>query len=335
MELPNDLQRTLEAWTQGLCRRPILDAAREISLRYRDRDRAKGSSLIRSREEALAYAVSRMPATYGAVYTALSQALTAAGNPALATLLDAGAGTGAASWAASALTDVRGIVCLEYEAQMRLLGEALMRNAPAPMDTARWLSCDIARDALPARADLVIASYVFNELPAERRQAAAEKLWAAADRMLLLVESGTPQGFELLRRVRESLPEKGAFLLAPCPHEGPCPMAGNDWCHFSCRVPRSQLHRLAKGGDAPYEDEKFAYLALSRAPAVPQGGRVLRHPKIEKGHIRLELCTASGLRQATYSKKDGEPYHKARKLQWGDTVESCEHSMYDKHSFHE
>ena len=64
----------------------------------------------------------------------------------------------------------------------------------------------------------------------------------------------------------------------------------DDWCHFTCRVPRSQLHKLLKQGDAPYEDEKFAYLALAKSETNKPEARILRHPKIAKGRITLELC---------------------------------------------
>ena len=40
-----------------------------------------------------------------------------------------------------------------------------------------------------------------------------------------------------------------------------------------------------------YEDEKFAFTAFSRYEGEAFQGRVIRHPQIRKGHVRLRLCT--------------------------------------------
>jgi len=70
--------------------------------------------------------------------------------------------------------------------------------------------------------------------------------------MLLIVEPGTPAGYKNITEARRVLVESGAHIAAPCTHENTCPMEGNDWCHFTCRISRSRLHRLMKGGEAPF-----------------------------------------------------------------------------------
>ena len=50
-----------------------------------------------------------------------------------------------------------------------------------------------------------------------------------------------------------------------------------------------------KGGTLGYEDEKFAYLVVSRdADEGRAEARILRHPRVEKGRIVLALCTPAG-----------------------------------------
>ena len=145
-------------------------------------------------------------------------------------------------------------------------------------------------------------------------------VYAAIPILLILLEPGTPKGFHFIQKAREKLIEIGAFLLAPCPHAQNCPITKNDWCHFSVRLPRSSLHRQLKGGSLSYEDEKFSYLIFSRTPISASSSRVVRHPFKGSGFIKLQLCTETGLREKTISRKDKELYSSAKKIQWGDEI---------------
>ena len=111
-------------------------------------------------------------------------------------------------------------------------------------------------------------------------------------------------------------------MLAPCPHHRPCPLAAPDWCHFSVRLARSRDHRLAKGGDVPFEDEKFAYLLAARPHVVAQSRtpRVLARPKAGKPGIELKLCSTDGLEQRFVARRDKPAHARARRLDWGDAL---------------
>lgn len=69
-----------------------------------------------------------------------------------------------------------------------------------------------------------------------------------------------------------------------------------------------------------YEDEKFAFTAFSRYEGEAFQGRVIRHPQIRKGHVRLRLCTPNGLTEWVVSRKEKDVYRKARNLKWGSPV---------------
>ena len=350
MELPRALSMALESRAQSADRARLIMAARELSERYRTRT-GTGERLLTRDDEALAYALTRMPATHCAVRAALSWALECfADRRDIHTLLDAGAGTGAAVWAAMEALNLGEITCLEREAAMRRLGEELMREAkgadngasahhehscaqnPSAMTALSgppaitWLARDLTDAAPLPRADLVIASYVLGEQTDALRLSLARRLLAAADKLLLIVEPGTPDGWARLMALRRELSARGGRVIAPCPHEQSCPIAGEDRCHFSVRVARTKTHRQLKGADAPYEDEKFCYLALARAPITPEsllapaGARVLRHPYIGGGFVRLRLCTARGIIDETITKKQGEAYKRARKVCCGDVL---------------
>ncbi len=318
MELPLALREAIDQQLYGMQSGQMIQDARALSLRYRTQG-GRGERLLTGDHEASAYAVARMPATFGAIHACLEQTLQLTGYLP-ETLLDAGAGTGAASWAADSLLQLKSVTCLERESAMLKIGKAMMEHGSVALCSAKWIQQDLVRDDPAEQAELVIAAYVLNEMTVEGRRIAAEKLWNAATHVLLLVEPGTPAAFASLMEVREHLLQNGAHIVAPCPGQQQCPRLKDDWCHFSCRIARSRLHRQLKGGEAPFEDEKFSYIALSREKSPAANARVLRHPQVRGGHIMLEVCSVQGLQNITLSKKDGESYRIARKVKAGDTL---------------
>ncbi len=143
-----------------------------------------------------------------------------------------------------------------------------------------------------APADLVVASYVINELSDAERAALVDALWVKTTDTLLIVEPGTPAGYARIIAARTQLIAAGAHVAAPCPHDQPCPLIAPDWCHFVQRLARSRAHKQVKDVDVPFEDEKFIYLALTRAPVARPAARVLAPPVVTKvgGHGQAVPC---------------------------------------------
>lgn len=318
MQFPEELRFAVEELTAGQKQDKLKAIAKTLSDRYQNQS-GSGKSLLSDDLEAAVYANVRMPATFGAASRAIEYAAECCDTEDITSLLDVGAGSGAASWAAvNVIEGIEQVTCLEREGAMRCVGERLMgQSEDGVLASAKWVSGDLLSMDEKLRADMVVSSYVLNELSKADLSKAAEKLWAAAGKLLVIVEPGTPAGFEVIRRVRELLIGKGAYIAAPCPHMNGCPLTEGDWCHFTVRVARSKLHKLLKDGDAPYEDEKFSYIAFTRQPCTPCKARVLRHPYTEKGRITLELCTANGRETKSVTKKDGELFKRARKAEHG------------------
>ncbi|MFN9849636.1 MAG: small ribosomal subunit Rsm22 family protein, partial [Alphaproteobacteria bacterium] len=103
-------------------------------------------------------------------------------------------------------------------------------------------------------------------------------------------------------------------------HEEACPLVDPDWCHFSVRLARSRDHRLAKGAEVPYEDEKYAYLLVARShiQLAPRRPRVLARPRAGKPGIELKLCGPDGVEHRFVGKRDKPAHAVARRLHWGD-----------------
>jgi ribosomal protein RSM22 (predicted rRNA methylase) len=173
------------------------------------------------------------------------------------------------------------------------------------------------------KADLVLASYALAEIPPAAQSQVVASLWAATGGLLAIVEPGTPAGYARLLAARDALIAADAAILAPCPHHRACPLTAPDWCHFSVRLPRSRDHKLAKGAQVPFEDEKFAYLLAARPGVAAQARtpRILARPKLGKPGIELKLCTEAGtLERRFIPRRDKAAHAVARRLDWGDAL---------------
>ncbi len=317
-DLPAELKAALEARLQGLSRNDAAERAASISRTYRD---GGGSGAIRTETDALAYALARMPATYAAVTASLNALREIRPDFVPASLLDVGAGPGTASWAAAeAFSSLTDFTLLDANPALRELALNLMSNSARLRDLkyrqgeARAALADV--DA----ADLVVASYMIGEIGDAERKALAELLWAKTRDTLLVVEPGTPSGYARIITLRAHLIAAGAHVAAPCAHDGPCPLTAPDWCHFTQRLPRSRAHRQIKGAELPFEDEKFAYVALTRVAVARHPARVLAQPDVTKVEVTAKLCTPDGLVIARLPRRAKASYAAARRWRWGDAV---------------
>jgi len=317
-DLPHELQSALAREAEGLSRSDAAQRSDAISQTYRS---GGGSGRIKSNEDALAYALARMPATYAAIAASLNALVEIHPDFAPATLLDAGAGPGTATWAAaSAFPSLNTFTLLDANPALRDLAIKLTR--PSMRLAAIRYDLGDARKLLATapEADLAIASYVINELSESERAAFTDALWAKTRDTLLVVEPGTPAGYERIISLRARLIAQRAHVIAPCPHDATCPLTAPDWCHFSQRLQRSKAHKHLKGADLPYEDEKFSYVVLSRSPAAQHPARVLAQPKVTKIAVTAKLCKPYGITVSSVPHRDKAAYKRTKKWAWGDAV---------------
>uniref|UniRef100_A0A7C9AM75 Uncharacterized protein n=1 Tax=Opuntia streptacantha TaxID=393608 RepID=A0A7C9AM75_OPUST len=258
----------------------------EIGLAYRD-------------DETAAYVASRMPAVYSACYRILKEIRRRLPGFSPAKVLDFGSGTGSAFWA---LRDVwprslERVNLIEPSQSMQRAGLSLLQDIKKlPLihsyGSIQSLSQDIKKSERPH--DLVIASYVLGEIPSLKdRITTVRQLWNLTGDILVLIEPGTPEGSNIISQMRSHIlwmekrksrkrknasegssespaaSSDGAFIVAPCPHDGPCPLAKTGkYCHFVQRMERTESQRAYKrSGSAPlrgFEDEKFSYVAFRR-----------------------------------------------------------------------
>jgi ribosomal protein RSM22 (predicted rRNA methylase) len=265
-----------------------------------------------------AYLAARLPATYAAVKACLDELKLRCPGFSPTSFCDAGAGPGTASWAAvEAWPQLERVTLRDSDAAfLKLAGTLAAESGSVALRQAQQSHARIS-DPFENSHDLVVASYVFAELPPAGAGRAAENLWRAAAQALVIVEPGTPAGFANIRAARMRLIELGAHIAAPCVHDNACPMQMPDWCHFSVRLARSRVHMHAKRARVPFEDEKYAYVIATRSPVTHQGARILARPVESKAEMRFKLCGTNGLEAAAVAARNRAEFKRVKKLSWG------------------
>jgi len=317
-DLPAELKAALDGKLRGFSRSDAAGRAASISKTYRD---GGGSAAIRSEADALAYALARMPATYAAVTASLNALVEIRPDFAPKTLLDVGAGPGTATWAAGeAFPSLQDFTLLDANDALRALALGLVTDSFRLRDVNYERGEARATLKKADTSDLVVASYMIGEISDAEQRALAELMWEKTRDTLLVVEPGTPAGYARIIALRDRLITVGAHVAAPCPHDGKCPLQMPDWCHFTQRLQRSRAHKQVKAAELPFEDEKFAYVALTRVPVETRPARVLAQPAVTKIEITAKLCTPTGLVVTKVPRRAKADYASARRWRWGDAV---------------
>ena len=319
MELPAPLRQAIDEMLHGIPVSEIAQAATVLSERYRAEVR-DGRLHMNADLAVKAYLATRMPATFAAVHASLDAAAAAMPDFAPKTMLDVGSGPGTVLWAAASVwPELETATLLDASEPARRAGRAISDNLRQV--TTTWIAGDATLDLRGQTShELVTCAYVLDEVPPASLTGLVDSLWTATKDMLVIVEPGTPAGWRRVLDARARLIGIGAHVAAPCPHQAPCPLAAPDWCHFARRVARSRIHRIAKGADVPWEDEKFIYLAATRAAPVDRSARVLAPPKHGSGKVQLKLCQPDGTAvERLLTKRDGAIFKEARRADWGDT----------------
>ena len=315
------LRSALGQAVRAVPERDLTAATAALVSRYRSVAPA-GAPILGGATQVAAYAAYRMPATHAALVAVLGELASAGLSP--RSLVDLGGGTGAAAWAAAECFDrLESIVVLDQVGEALRLGRQLVAEATdSVLASARFERAGIG--ALPELVgDLVTISYVLSELgPVQQRSLVVDAMRIGD--CVVVLEPGTPDGYQRILAVRQQLTDAGWRLAGPCPHESECPLRQGDWCHFATRLERSAEHRRIKGGELSYEDEKFSWVAATSpsSPTLqPRSARILRHPLKRKGLVEFQVCRPDGTAgREVVSKRAGPRYRAARDADWGDQL---------------
>lgn len=279
--------------------------------------------------EALAYMASRMPAVYSACYRILREVRRRLPDFSPTKVLDFGAGTGSVLWALREVWPraVKELNLIEPSKSMQRAGLSLsqdMKDLPLIQSYDDIQALMKKTPKTKRKHDLVIASYVLGEIASIKdRISTVRQLWSLTRDVLVLVEPGTPHGFSIISQMRSHIlwmekrkvrkfsskakvgPNEvvkdlvaagmGAFIVAPCPHDGPCPLVNTGkYCHFVQRLQRTSTQLKCKRSKGPlrgFEDEKFTYVVIRRGfrPQQPWPLNDMEFETLAEQKVRRQL----------------------------------------------
>ncbi|PRP84565.1 hypothetical protein PROFUN_05900 [Planoprotostelium fungivorum] len=376
VNIPESLEHTIQRTVNAITKESLQLAAIRLSESLRARTTTKGSittmrvhnkgaspssartmvvakeaiePISYTREKALAYAAHRMPGVYGCTYRVFNEVKAFLPDFQPKTMLDFGSGPGTAIWSAREVFSedcIKKVVAIEPSSGMLDLAESttvpLTKENKIEIEWKRFL---FKGDKGFAKHDLVVASYVMSEMKDNKeRRDAVKNLWDSTEPggVLVIMEPGTPIGFDIIRDIRDFLLTRREIntwpniilpvrtVLTPqCTHSSSVPT----------RVERISLSKGIKlGATQNYEDEKFSYLVVKKCYGAkteeevdakhtlnhPEPGmkwsKIVRPPIKKGGHILVDLCTPTGkLNREIVSKSlSNDIFLNARHARWGD-----------------
>ncbi|CAG8727945.1 6181_t:CDS:10, partial [Gigaspora rosea] len=358
---------------------PCKSAQRTFKRTLQDEPDNKPHILEYGNRESLAYVSGYLPITYGPIYNVLYELSTRLPDFSPKNVMDFGTGPGTVIWAAHEIwgSNIENFLGIDISEAMLRMAENILsyQNKIQNIEFKKYITYDPK-----TRYDLVVSAFTFNELPNDNiRQSILESLWNKTEDTLVLIEKGTPAGFRIIAEARKKillsstklqaevnsqvdnhdndsiskLTNYGAHVVAPCPHDGECPLIeSRNWCHFSQRINRpSYLMQTKKVVGNNYEDSKYSYVILRRGPrprvqaetsktlekltredAIDtelarnfsteafHWARLILPPIKRSGHIVMDYCSNTGKRNAIVLllSQGKVPYRDARKAMWGD-----------------
>ncbi|KAH9949373.1 mitochondrial small ribosomal subunit Rsm22-domain-containing protein [Amylocystis lapponica] len=146
---------------------------------------------------------------------------------------------------------------------------------------------------------LALSAFMLSSLPTPlARKALVKEMWESGAGTMVLIDHNTTAGFEYIAEARDYLlrlgrkevedpetegwPIRGSHVVAPCPHDGACPLyhpgSSTLICGFSQRLQRPAFVRKTKHSGAGHEDAGYSYVVIRRGtrpiPVSTGSGRI-------------------------------------------------------------
>lgn len=288
-------------------------------------------------DDVLGYLALRAPSTYAQLSGAMSNVaeLLPAWKP--LSVLDIGSGPGTGVWAACEIwPSINEVICLERDSNFCRIGKEITQSSFPDLVKMEWKLVDLSvtKPELNIQFDLVTIGSVLNEMESEQRSDILEFAYKHCKGVLLVVEPGTPYGFDAITQSSTLLRSHQGRLLAPY-IDSSLPTTDHEPIGFAQKIVRPEFNRQIrqvqrkidnKGNKrllpaSDWEEAKYGYVALSVIPPeIVASARLLANPKISKSYIELKILTKNGIETKRIFKKNKFSYKLAKKLKWGELI---------------
>jgi hypothetical protein len=216
---------------------------------------------------------------------------------------DFGSGLGAGSFPFLLSQNLKNLTSIEHSKVAQALHRQLVQNSLFENCNKYWISADEGKPA-----QVAIFSYSFTELT---------KLPSLAEKSdyLIIIEPATQEDGRRLLEVRKKFLERGYKVLAPCTHQGQCPLltqTPRDWCHDRIAITMpSWFQEIEKHLPIKNRTLTFSYLIVAHPKTKmtsPIGkARVIGDLLLEKGKARQMICRGENREFLSWMSRHGEP----------------------------
>lgn len=234
-------------------------------------------------------------------------------------VIDWGTGTGSGLWAAVHAfretadqehdlqdkqisgSSVSSFLAIENRDGLASVGKRLLRDLDLGDLNVTWSKTfrEAYRTPLSdGRDTLALSAFMLTSLATpQERKALVREMWESGAHVMVLIDQNTDEGFQSIAEAREYLLRMGkeeivnvngresvtssSYVVAPCPHDGPCPLFRKSTrltCGFSQRIQRPPFVRKTKHSGIGHEDVKYSYVVVRRGSrpwtSVKISGRV-------------------------------------------------------------
>jgi ribosomal protein RSM22 (predicted rRNA methylase) len=270
-----------------------------------------------------AYAAVLAPRTVAAVMAELPPL------PPRASVLDLGAGGGAASLACAARGAVRFNMLDHGVAALRGAAALLSRVPGTEVRTTQARMGPTPPPSLAGRYDVVVMAFSLLECAGDHGPSAAMVVgWAERylnpNGVMLIVDSAQPARARLVNGLRAGVEAAGLHVMAPCPHRAACPALERprDFCHAARDWDLPADFRRAGEQSGLHRDRlTYAHLLASRTPPNhPPHVRIIGDVQKEKGRARVSVCSEGDARELVVLQRHKDAFRTLLELQRGDRV---------------
>ncbi|KAF8240735.1 hypothetical protein L208DRAFT_1231139 [Tricholoma matsutake] len=294
-------------------------AENEWEAHYESRYRSRRQASRHAERDGTAFASIALPAHYSAIFSVFDHLKRRLGPTwKIERVINWGAATGSGLWASlysfqhsipaeansaehrlnSTITTYLGI---DKREGLVTVGKRLLRNVDLNSLSVSWQRSFRDEDKIP-RSDgqdtIALSAFMLTSLPTPlARKALVKEMWESGAHVMVLIDHNTTAGFEAIAQARQylldmgrkefedpetdELPIRGSHVVAPCPHDGACPLhhPGSILvCGFAQRWQRPSFVRLTKHSGVGHEDIEYSYVVIRRgarpSPPTTNYGRI-------------------------------------------------------------